>query len=64
MYIVTGGAGFIGSAMARKLNQEGVSDIIIVDELKSGDSWKNLRKIQYKDYLHKDLFLQKIEHHQ
>lgn len=61
MYIVTGGAGFIGSAMARKLNQEGVSDIIIVDELKSGDSWKNLRKIQHKDYLHKDLFLQKIE---
>jgi ADP-L-glycero-D-manno-heptose 6-epimerase len=61
MYIVTGGAGFIGSAFARKLNQEEISDILIVDELKSGESWKNLRKIRYKDYLDKDLFLQKIE---
>ncbi len=61
MYVVTGGAGFIGSAFARKLNLEGIKDIIIVDELKSGDSWKNLRKIQYSDYLHKDDFLKQIE---
>ena len=61
MYIVTGGAGFIGSVLARKLNSEGIDDIIIVDELSSSDRWKNLRKIKYIDYLHKDKFLKLIE---
>jgi ADP-L-glycero-D-manno-heptose 6-epimerase len=61
MHIITGGAGFIGSAFARKLNQEGINDIVIVDELKASESWKNLRKIKYADYLHKDLFLKQVE---
>ena len=34
MIIVTGGAGFIGSAFVWKLNQEGIDDIVIVDELR------------------------------
>ena len=33
MYIVTGGAGFIGSAMVWKLNQMGIDDIIVLTEL-------------------------------
>lgn len=61
MYIVTGGAGFIGSAFARKLNLQGINDLVIVDELKSGESWKNLRKIHYVDYLDKAEFLKQIE---
>jgi ADP-L-glycero-D-manno-heptose 6-epimerase len=32
--IVTGGVGFIGSAFVWKLNQEGIDDILIVDDLK------------------------------
>lgn len=60
MIIVTGGAGFIGSAFARKLNQEGHDDLIIVDELKSGENWKNLRKIKYLDFIHKDDFLTSV----
>ena len=39
MYIVTGGAGFIGSAFVWKLNQVGISDIIIVDHLDEGEKW-------------------------
>ena len=31
MYVVTGGAGFIGSAVVEKLNREGVDEILIVD---------------------------------
>ena len=61
MYVITGGAGFIGSAFARKLNQEGIDDIVIVDELKSSENWKNLRKISFIDYLHKDDFIAKIK---
>ena len=33
MYIVTGGAGLIGSGMIWKLNREGIDDILVVDHL-------------------------------
>jgi ADP-L-glycero-D-manno-heptose 6-epimerase len=58
--IVTGGAGFIGSTFVKKLNQEGVDDILIVDDLGTSDKWKNLLGLRYTDYLHKDVFLRKI----
>lgn len=60
MYIITGGAGFIGSAIARKLNFEGIDHITIIDELGSTDKWRNLRNIKYFDYIHKDKFIEQI----
>ncbi|MDY6969887.1 MAG: ADP-glyceromanno-heptose 6-epimerase [Spirochaetota bacterium] len=57
MIIVTGGAGFIGSAFVWKLNSEGIKDIIIVDELGVSDKWKNLVKRKFQDYICKDDFL-------
>lgn len=60
MIIVTGGAGFIGSAFIYKLNQEGIDDIIIVDRLGSDDKWKNLVNRHFIDYIHKDEFLQMV----
>lgn len=60
MIVVTGGAGFIGSAFVWKLNREGVDNIIIVDELGTTDKWKNLVNLRYADYLHKDSFLEMI----
>jgi ADP-L-glycero-D-manno-heptose 6-epimerase len=54
MYIITGGAGFIGSALVGMLNQGGVSDIIVVDDLGSTDRWKNLVGKTYLRYIHKD----------
>jgi len=60
MIIVTGGAGFIGSAFVWKLNQEGVDDITIVDQLGTDDKWKNLVNRRFIDYIHKDDFLQMI----
>ena len=42
--IVTGGAGFIGSAMVWALNQRGINDILVVDHLGDNpDKWKNRR---------------------
>jgi len=61
MYIVTGGAGFIGSAFVHKLNQEGIDDIIIVDELGDSEKWKNLIGLKFKDYLHKKRYIELIE---
>lgn len=60
MIIVTGGAGFIGSAFLWRLNEEGIDDVCVVDHLGTSDKWKNLAKRRYRDYLHKDEFLQLI----
>ena len=60
MIIVTGGAGFIGSAFVWKLNQEGIDDILIVDRLGKTDKWKNLVNLRFVNYMHKDDFLELI----
>ncbi|MDD5171065.1 MAG: ADP-glyceromanno-heptose 6-epimerase [Syntrophales bacterium] len=61
MIIVTGGAGFIGSALVWKLNQEGVSDIVIVDHLGTSEKWKNLVNLRYSEYIHKDDFIKMVQ---
>jgi ADP-L-glycero-D-manno-heptose 6-epimerase len=60
MIVVTGGAGFIGSAFVWKLNQEGIDNIVIVDTLGTSDKWKNLVSLRFADYIHKDEFLRMI----
>jgi ADP-L-glycero-D-manno-heptose 6-epimerase len=60
MIVVTGGAGFIGSALAAELNKRGVTDIIIVDQLGSDQRWKNLGKLAFADYVESDDFLEQI----
>lgn len=57
MIIITGGAGFIGSAIAWRLNDLGRSDVLIVDELGTGEKWKNLRALDFQDFIQKDVFL-------
>jgi len=44
-YIVTGGAGFIGSAIVRRLLQEGASKIVVIDNLLSGHE-RNLEDVR------------------
>ena len=57
MIIITGGAGFIGSAMVWELNRQGVRDILVVDNLGSTNKWRNLVGLKYHRYIHKDEFL-------
>lgn len=54
--VVTGGAGFIGSCVVRTLNDVGINDIIIVDNIASTDKWMNMRNKKYIDYVHKSEF--------
>lgn len=61
MFIVTGGAGLIGSAAVWQWNNRGVDDILVVDHLGTSDKWKNLRALRYADYLEKDAFLEQLE---
>ena len=56
MIIVTGGAGFIGSNIVRGLNNLGIDDILIVDNLKNASKHKNLNRIKFKDYIDKEDF--------
>lgn len=56
MILVTGGAGFIGSALIWRLNRLGRQDIRVVDRLGEGDKWRNLAPLAYAEFLHKDDF--------
>jgi ADP-L-glycero-D-manno-heptose 6-epimerase len=60
MIVVTGGAGFIGSAIVWRLNTLGKDDIIIVDELGTTDKWKNLVGLKFQEFVHKDDFISAI----
>ncbi|MCQ2359001.1 MAG: ADP-glyceromanno-heptose 6-epimerase [Phascolarctobacterium sp.] len=60
MIIVTGGAGFIGSCVVRTLNDAGIKDIVIVDNIACTDKWMNMRNKKYLEYVHKSEFLEKL----
>jgi ADP-L-glycero-D-manno-heptose 6-epimerase len=59
--VVTGGAGFIGSAIIRQLNDQGMTNIIVVDELKKSEKWKNLVGKIFNEFIPKDQFFHWLE---
>lgn len=61
MKIITGGAGFIGSAICWKLNLMGFNDILIVDSDMNGTKKCNLEGLKFNDFKDKDTFLKEIE---
>lgn len=60
MIVVTGGAGFIGSAIVWRLNELGINNIIIVDELGKDEKWKNLLGLNFHDFINKYEFIEKL----
>lgn len=67
MIIVTGGAGFIGSNLIKKLNDEGVFDIIIADSLGKNEGlagkWRTLLGKRYRELIAKDAIVPFIDRH-
>ena len=59
MIIVTGAAGFIGSAIIAALNKRGITDILVVDEF-GKDKCKNLSNLSFTDYAEKNDFLKTV----
>jgi len=54
MYIVTGGAGFIGSNIVAALEDNGLGPIVVVDRLRDGDKWQNIAKRNLFDIVDPD----------
>ena len=61
MIIVTGAAGFIGSAFVWQLNEMGIEDIIVSDKLRTEEKWLNLAKRKYYDWVDKDKLFDYLE---
>lgn len=61
MYIVTGGAGFIGANVVAALNQRGIKDVLVVDNLTHADKFRNLTDCEIADYLDKRDFLRMMQ---
>jgi ADP-L-glycero-D-manno-heptose 6-epimerase len=61
MIIITGGAGFIGSNIAKALNNRGETDILIIDNLVNGKKMLNINDLDIADYMNKEEFIERIK---
>ena len=62
MIVITGGAGFIGSALLWKFNTLGEKNILVVDQnAKNSPKWGNLKKRSFEQYLESGEFIERLE---
>lgn len=63
MIIVTGAAGFIGSCLIKRLNQDNFNAIIAVDDFSNAAKSKNLEHANIQERVHRDQFLSWLDEH-
>ncbi len=61
MYVVTGGAGFIGANIIKTLNERNINNVLVVDNLEKAEKFRNLLDCKIADYLDKRDFLEEIK---
>ena len=60
--LITGGAGFIGSALVWELNRRSCENIVVCDRLSTDEKWKNLVPLRFADYIDGNDLLQAVQH--
>lgn len=60
MYVVTGGAGFIGANLVKGLNDRGITDILVVDNLEKAEKYRNIVDCEIADYMDKRDFIARV----
>jgi ADP-L-glycero-D-manno-heptose 6-epimerase len=58
--LVTGGAGFIGSALVWALNSRGCENIVVCDQLVTDEKKRNLTPLRYTDYIESDVLQSRL----
>ena len=59
--LVTGGAGFIGSALVWALNRRGCDDIVVCDRLGTDEKWRNLAPLRFAEFVEADDLLARLQ---
>lgn len=59
--LLTGGAGFIGSALLWDLNRRGCQRVVVADRLGTSEKWRNLVPLRFEEYLEADDLLPALE---
>lgn len=56
MIVITGAAGFIGSCLVRKLNDEGYVDLVLVDDFSKDSKKPNWENLKYSELVDRNQF--------
>ncbi len=63
MIIITGAAGFVGSCLVGKLNAEGYTDLVLVDDFSQEQKWPNLEGKKFKEKIDRNDFFTWLDSH-
>lgn len=63
MIIITGAAGFVGSCLVQKLNDEGYTDLVLVDDFNQEQKFRNLEGKKFRNKVDRNEFMSWLDEH-